>query len=106
MTAMKPTVPLAHTPPHMVLIKIMLVAAFVAGLLATAQSQQWFERAGLLSRCKMVAAPRASKAAGGQWWSCTEGAISGFPNLTRDHCDTKGVYGHQQLWYCPLGREN
>jgi len=90
----------------MVLIKIMLVAAFIAGLLAMAQSQRWFERAGLLSRCEVVAAPRGNKLPGGQWWSCTEGAISGFPNLARDHCESRAIYGHQQVWYCPVPRSN
>jgi hypothetical protein len=90
----------------MVLVKIMLVAAAIAGLLAMAQSQRWFERAGLLSRCHVVAAPRGTQTRGGQWWQCSEGAISGFPNLARDHCDPKGVYGRNELWYCPVARTN
>jgi hypothetical protein len=86
----------------MVLIKIAIVAAGIAGLLVLAQNQRWFERAGLLSRCNVSAAPYGSQLRGGQWWSCTEGAISGFPNLARDHCESKGLIGHTQLWYCPV----
>jgi hypothetical protein len=86
----------------MVLLKIAIVAAGIAGLLVMAQSQRWFERAGLLSHCEVTAAPYGTRLHGGQWWSCTEGAISGFPNLRRDHCESKGVIGHAQLWYCPV----
>ncbi len=85
----------------MVLVKIAIVFAAIAGLLAAAQSQQWFERSGLLSRCTEVAAPYGNKLPGGQWWSCTDGAASGYKSLVRDSCDSKGFYGRTQLWYCP-----
>ena len=90
----------------MVLIKIGIVAAAIAGLMFMAQSQQWFQRAGLLARCHDVAAPYGSTQRTGQWLSCTEGAVSGFKNLERDHCENKGVIRHTQLWYCavPIGR--
>ena len=84
----------------MVLIKIGIVAAAIAGLLVMAQSQRWFERAGLMSHCEVSMAPYGTRLQG-QWWSCTEGAISGFPSLRRDHCESKGLIGHTQLWYCP-----
>jgi hypothetical protein len=85
----------------MVLIKIGIVAAAIAGLMFMAQSNRWFERAGLLARCQEVARPYGAAQRTGQWWSCTEGAVSGFKNLERDHCQNKGVIGHTQLWYCP-----
>ena len=86
----------------MVLIKIAIVAAGFAGLLVLAQNGHWFERAGLLSRCAKVAAPYGSTNRGvGEWWSCTEGAVSGYKSLVRDSCDSKGFYGKTQLWYCP-----
>ena len=85
----------------MVLVKIAIVAAAFAGLLGLARDQMWFERAGLMAHCDVTTAPYGAPA-GGQWWSCREGAISGLPNLTRDHCDSKGVTGHFELWYCPI----
>jgi hypothetical protein len=87
----------------MVLVKIAIVAAAFAGLLGLAKQQHWFERAGLLADCKVTSRPySASAPPGGQWWSCREGALSGLPNLARDHCDSKGVYGNTELWYCPV----
>jgi hypothetical protein len=84
----------------MVFFKIALVVAGIAGLFVLAQNGNWFERAGLLSRCTKVAAPYGTKLPG-EWWSCTEGAVSGYKSLVRDSCDSKGFYGKTQLWYCP-----
>jgi hypothetical protein len=87
----------------MVLIKIALVAAVIAGLLGVAKQQHWFERVGLLANCQVVERPFSAGApSGGQWWSCHEGVLSGLPNLVRDNCESKGVYGNTQLWYCPV----
>jgi hypothetical protein len=87
----------------MVLIKIAIVAAVIAGLLAVAKQQLWFERVGLLAQCTEINRPFSSGApAGGQWWTCREGALSGLPNLRRDHCDSKGISGGTELWYCPV----
>lgn len=85
----------------MVLAKIAIVAAAFAGLLGLARSQMWFERAGLLADCRVVPTPLGAEP-GGQWWSCREGALSGLPNLRRDHCESKGITGHVELWHCPV----
>ena len=85
----------------MVLVKIAIVAAAFAGLLGLAQNQNWWQRAGLMSRCVQTTAPYGSQRAAGQWWSCREGVISGFPSLVRYSCDSKGIYGKTQIWYCP-----
>ena len=85
----------------MVLAKIAIVVAAIAGLLGVARNQMWFERVGLMAECKVTATPFGEQG-GGQWWACREGAISGFPNLRRDHCETKGVTGRIELWYCPV----
>ena len=85
----------------MVLAKIAIVAAAIAGLLAMAKSEMWFERVGLLSNCQQVTAPYGARLPG-QWWACTEGALSGLPNLTRDHCERKSLIGHTETWYCPV----
>jgi hypothetical protein len=85
----------------MVLIKIALVAAAAAGLLAFAKTERWFEKAGLMSRCETTAAPYGTRLSG-QWWLCREGAISGLPNLHRDHCESKGLIGNTETWYCPV----
>jgi hypothetical protein len=85
----------------MVLLKIALVAASFAALLGFARDQMWFERAGILSNCQLVTAPHGAST-GGQWWSCNEGALNGLPNLAADHCQTQGIRGNTELWFCPV----
>ena len=85
----------------MVIIKIGLVAAAIAAVLIVARQQMWFERAGLLADCQQVAAPKGTPL-GGQWWSCKEGALSGLPNLAADNCQSKGIRGNTETWWCPL----
>lgn len=86
----------------MVLAKIAIAAAALAGLLGLAKDQMWFERIGLLSECTVTEAPYGAKRQGGQWWSCREGALSGMPNLRRDNCERQGLYGHVETWWCPV----
>lgn len=88
----------------MVLVKIGFVAAAIAALLIFAKQDRWFQRAGLLADCTHVGAPPGSSP-GGQWWSCREGALSGFPNLRRDNCESRGFSGNVELWYCPVAIE-
>jgi hypothetical protein len=92
------------TPTHtaaMVFLKIAIVVAGIAGVLVMAQRGDWFERAGLLARCTQVSPPYGNATRTGEWWSCTEGSISGYKSLVRDGCDSKGFYSKTQLWYCP-----
>jgi hypothetical protein len=84
----------------MVLTKIAIVAVAIAALLGLAKNQMWFERAGLLAECEVVQAPYGGQP-GGQWWMCHAGALSGLPNLARDHCESKRITGQNELWRCP-----
>jgi len=89
----------------MVLVKIAIVAAAIAGLLGLAQNQAWFQRAGLLSECEVVQAPYGERS-GGQWWLCHAGVLSGLPNLARDHCESRSINGQNELWRCPVAIAN
>ncbi len=82
----------------MVLIKTILVAAALVGLLAYAQQAHWFERAGFVGGCELAPTPLGK---GGQWWSCREGALTGYPSLTRDNCTVQSVTSDRQFWLCP-----
>ena len=62
----------------MVLFKIALVGAVVAASLFLLKQQHVFQRAGIIGSCVVVAAP-AGESSEGQWWSCREGVITGFP---------------------------
>lgn len=90
--------------PAMVLVKIVLVGMFVAAMLAVAKNQQWFERAGLVSSCIAVPLP-AGQAPGGSWYLCSEGVMTGFPQLERDNCQSSGFIGKKELWRCDTLRD-
>jgi hypothetical protein len=83
----------------MVLFKIVFVGAFAALMLGVAKQQHWFERAGLVSSCALVATP-AGQPAGGSWYLCREGIMTGYPRLERDNCDSRGFVGKLELWHC------
>ncbi len=83
----------------MVLVKILLVGALAAVMLGVAKDQRWFERAGLVSSCQLVAPP-AGQPAGGSWYLCREGVMTGFPRLERDNCESRGFIVKRELWHC------
>ena len=89
----------------MSLLKILLVGAFVAVMLAVARDQQWFERSGVLGRCSMVGAPLGQRPEGA-WYLCSEGIMTGFPALEGDGCDSVGFVAKKEVWRCPAALES
>jgi hypothetical protein len=81
----------------MVLAKIVLAGVAVVCVLVLAQQQNWFERAGITGHCTAAATPPGGT---GQWWSCREGKLTGYPVLPEDKCDTNGYVGNSQIWRC------
>jgi hypothetical protein len=88
----------------MVLFKIALVGALLAAALFLLQQQQVFQRAGVVGHCTVVGAP-AGQDVTGQWWSCAEGVLTGFPSLARDSCQYRFSQPDRQVWYCPAPLE-
>jgi hypothetical protein len=88
----------------MVLFKIALVGAALAAALFLLKQQHVFQRAGIVGSCQVVGAP-AGESSEGQWWSCREGALTGFPSLIRDSCDRRFVRAGREVWYCPAPLE-
>jgi hypothetical protein len=82
----------------MVFVKIILVCVAIVGTLAVAQRQHWFEQAGFVGGCSLAPTPPGEF---GQWWSCKEGVLTGYPSLIRDNCSLKVVTGARQVWRCP-----
>ena len=70
------------------MLRILIVGAAIAVALVVAQRDHWFERAGLVGTCRLTQAPFGDTA---QWWSCRQGVITGYPVLTRQQCDNKGI---------------
>lgn len=85
----------------MVLTKILVVLALLIGALALIQQQRVVERAGIVGKCAEVRPP-TSDVPGTQWWSCSEGLITGFPSLVKDNCALKIRAQDRQVWRCPF----
>lgn len=85
----------------MVLTKILVVLAALVGALVLVQQQQVVQRAGIVGKCEEVRAP-ANDVRGTQWWSCSEGLITGYPSLVKDNCALKIRTGDRQVWRCPF----
>jgi hypothetical protein len=85
----------------MVLIKILVVLALLIGALAILQQQQVVQRAGVVGRCTEVRAP-VRDARGAQWWSCSEGLVTGYPSLVKDNCSIEIRTSDRQVWRCPF----
>lgn len=85
----------------MTLLKIALVGVAIAAMLGAAKQQRWFERAGLVSSCAIVAPP-AGQPVEGAWYSCSDGLLTGLPTLEGDSCTSTGVAAGRELWHCPV----
>jgi hypothetical protein len=81
-----------------VFFRIFLVAAAAVTLMVFARDRDWFEKAGVLGSCVVVAAPAGD---GSQWWSCEEGWLSGFPRLDADGCTLERRPAGREVWRCP-----
>ncbi len=82
----------------MILIKIAMVGATIALLMAVARDQHWAQRAGVVGRC--AATPPARSSPGGSWYVCEQGILNGFPNLEEDACQSVGIVQHREVWSC------
>jgi hypothetical protein len=83
----------------MLFVKILMVGVAIAILMVVARDQHWAERAGVTGACAATAAPASQP--GGAWYRCTEGVLTGLPNLERQQCKSAGmVAGHVELWQC------
>jgi hypothetical protein len=79
------------------MIRPLLVAALIVATLALAKERHWFDRAGVVGSCEVIAGPWGDT---GEWWSCHEGFLTGFPRLERDNCEFKGAFVGEEVWRC------
>ena len=80
------------------MLRIFFVGAAIIAVFIVAKREHWLERAGLVGTCQVVPSPYGDT---GQWWSCREGLVSGYPVLTRQQCDSRGIIATRELWRCP-----
>jgi len=77
---------------------LILLAVLAVAFGVYAKEEGLFYRAGVVGSCAIVQTPHRDE---GQWWSCNQGILTGYPSLTRDNCDRKGTTGERELWRCP-----
>ncbi len=80
------------------MLRIFLVGAAIVTVFVFAKRDHWLERAGLVGTCELAAVPAGDT---GQWWSCREGLVSGYPALGQEGCDSRGVVAAREFWRCP-----
>lgn len=88
----------------MTIVKIIFVGVLIGAALGVAKTQQWFERSGIVASCEQVAAP-AGQPQAGQWWACTKGSVTGYPDLVRESCTSRGFVSRREYWMCPTPLE-
>jgi hypothetical protein len=89
----------------MVLFKIALIGTALAAALFLLKQQHVFQRVGVVGSCTVISAPAGEPEDGGQWWSCRQGGLTGFPSLTRDSCESRFFRAGREIWYCPAPLE-
>ena len=83
--------------------RIVLIAVLIVAFLAYAKEERYFERAGFVHNCVTVAAPAGQD---GEWKSCEQGLLDGYPDLSLDACDRMGRTPDREFWRCPVPLSN
>jgi hypothetical protein len=79
------------------LIRIVLVAVVVLGVMLAVKSGYILRGAGLLSECEVVT---STNGAWGELRSCDKGKLNGWQDLS-DTCSPLGRHGPKEYWRCP-----
>ena len=75
-----------------------LAAALTVSGVAFAHNQHVLDRSGLLGSCTALTAAGPNE---GQWLACRPGTLTGYPDLSRDACTSRGMRGDVRYWLCP-----
>jgi hypothetical protein len=81
------------------MLRILIVGVAIVAALVVAKRDHFFARAGLVGTCKNLQAPFGDT---GQWWSCKQGLLTGYPVLIRQQCDSRGIQLGREIWHCPV----
>ena len=83
------------------LLRIVLIACLVFGLMAAIKSGAILQDAGLLADCKPLTALQGTW---GEVRSCNEGKLNGWRDLS-DNCQSMGRFGAKEYWRCPPSQQ-
>ena len=75
-----------------------VAAALIVSTAAVANSQGMLEKSAFLGSCNALVAKAPND---GQWWECRPGALSGYPDLSKDACKRGDMRGEVRYWLCP-----
>jgi hypothetical protein len=82
----------------MYFLKLFLVSAAVVAVMIAVRDGRILAEAGLKGTCTATAAPPGQ----GEWWhACSNGRITGRPDMSRHNCTSQGLRGELELWRCP-----
>jgi hypothetical protein len=79
--------------------RVFLVAVLIVACLAYAKQNRYFERSGIVHQCEVVAPPVGQD---GEWRSCRQGWLDGYPDLEMDSCNRMGRTKEREFWRCPV----
>ena len=83
-------------------LRIALLAAVIAAMLAFVQQREVLENAGLTGYCTTIATPKGQT---GHWHACHPGKLTGTPELSIQSCTRAGRSGEIEYWHCPTELE-
>ena len=85
------------------LLRIFLVGTMLAAFMVYAKQERVLVQVGIAGKCtpSLPAANSSPSLRRVQWWSCSEGALMGYPSLELKSCKSGGFHGKRELWYCP-----
>jgi hypothetical protein len=79
-------------------IRIVILAVFIASGLYGLRESGVLDRAGLLGSCETV---QTAATVEGEWLGCQGGRLSGAPDLSNDSCRKGATRDGVTYWYCP-----
>jgi hypothetical protein len=81
------------------LMRVVIVAVLIFATMVGVKNGQVLRAAGLSGSCKLV----QTASDGTEVASCTNGRLSGRPDLTGKSCTRLGMRNGLEYWHCPAG---
>jgi hypothetical protein len=82
----------------MFFVKLLLATAVVVAVMIAVRDGRILAEAGLKGTCVATASPAGQT----EWWhACSDGRITGRPDMSRHNCTRQGFRGELELWRCP-----
>ncbi len=80
------------------MLRIVVLAVFIASGLYGLRESGALDQAGLLGHCDAVKTAAITE---GEWLGCRGGRLNGAPDLSHDGCRKGATQKGVTYWYCP-----